>query len=186
MCHFNGSRAIREAGIHDDPLVAKVYASEYLDRPAVIAEVAARRARERSRLESARERVLEEMMNVSLANIGDVMEWNDLESRMIPKEELTPEALSAIGQIQVTINETVEQWSKKDKDGNEIKPQILNRTENRIVKMHPKVAAGVDFLKALGPTDEELARSKRGIAAGTGVTLVIEGGPTGLEVTVKP
>jgi phage terminase small subunit len=188
LTHFNGSKAIVDAGIHDDPKVAKVYACEYLKRPHVAAEIQLRRAAERSRLENAREKVLAEMLNVSLANIGDVMDWNDLESRMIPKDELAPEALAAIGQIQVTINETIEQWSKKNAAGDEIKPQILHRTENRIVRMHPKLEAGAQFLKQLGPTDEEIAkRTKSGGLLGSGgqsATIVIAGGPTGLEVTV--
>jgi phage terminase small subunit len=187
LSHFNGARAIVEAGIHDDPKVAKVYACEYLKRPHVAAEIGERRALERKRLESAREKVMAEMLNVSLATIGDVMEWNDLESSMIPKEDLSPETLSAIGSIQVTINEVVEQWSKLDKDGNEIKPRILHRTENRLVKMHPKLEAGEKFLKQLGPTDDEIARRTKGGSLGSGggsATILIQGGPTGLEVTV--
>jgi phage terminase small subunit len=187
LTHFNGSRAIVDAGIHDNPLVAKVYASEYLKRPHVAAEIAERRRLERSRLEAARERVIAEMLNVSLATIGDVMEWSDLESRMIPKADLSPEQMASISQIQVTINEVVEQWSKCDKEGNEIKPQILHRTENRIVRMHPKLEAGAQFLKQLGPTDEEIAKRTKGGSLGSGgqsATIVINGGPTGLEFTV--
>jgi Terminase small subunit len=187
LCHFNGSRAIIDAGIHTEPHVAKVYASEYLKRPHVAVEIASRRTAERNRLEQARERVIAEMLNVSLATIGDVMEWSDLESRMVPKEDLSPEQLAAISQIQVTITEVVQQWSKLDKEGNEIKPQILHRTENRIVRMHPKLEAGAQFLKQLGPTDDEIARRTKGLGlpgSGGVATIVIAGGPTGLEVTV--
>jgi hypothetical protein len=171
----NGSAAMIAAGITDKPEVAKVYASQYLDRPQVLAELERRRARLMSKLDLSLERVLEELRRVALANVTDVvtvrgagieidengkkhhyhgeLDFKDL-------DQLSEEVTAAIAGVTIVPGE----FGTK-----------------REIRMHSKLDALKALLEHLSPTPAE--RGKEG--AGSGSTIIIEGGATGLEVTVK-
>lgn len=163
MRDLNGSAAIIRAGIHADPKVAKVYASRYLDRPHVLLELAARRSQLQAKNELSLERVLEELRRVGITKLSDVASWNSSGVLILhPKEVLTDEQLSAIASIE------------------EIPGMFGSALK---VKMHNKVAALKDLRKHLSPSPAE---SRFGALGGSGgsATIVIEGGPTGLEINI--
>lgn len=170
MKDLNGSAAMIRAGITDTPANAKVYASRYLDRPHVLMEIAQRRADWIARNELSLERVLEELRRIGLTKMSDVATW-DSDGVLIlnPKASLTEDQLAAIAAIE----------EEPTMFGSRLK-----------VKLHDKLGALKDLRRALSPT---LAEARFGAAlgdshhgAGGTATIVIEGGPTGLEVTVKP
>jgi hypothetical protein len=172
----NGSAAMIAAGITDKPDVAKVYASQYLDRPHVLAELERRRARLMDKLDLSLDRVLEEIRRIALANLVDVVHVHgagvaedgdgkkyhyhgELEFRDLDK--LPVEVTAAIAGVTITPGE----FGTK-----------------REIRMHPKLDALKALLEHLSPSDAEKRGGIGGIGAGS--TIVIEGGPTGLEVTV--
>jgi phage terminase small subunit len=163
MKDLNGSRAMLRAGITDKPPVARVYASRYLDRPHVLMELARRRGELLAKNELTLERVLEELRRVGLSNLSDVVSWNDQGVLYInPKQELTADQLSAIASI-------------------EEEPGMFGSRLR--VTMHKKVDALKDLRKHFSPGLAE-SRFTGGAGSGGGATIIIEGGPTGLEVTV--
>lgn len=163
MKDLNGSAAILRAGITKNAAVSRTYASRYLDRPHVIMELASRRADLIARSELSLEWVLERLRQIGASQISDVVTWNDRGELIInPKTELTEQQLAAIASIK------------------EIPGLLGSQLE---VKMHDKVAALKDLRRHLSPG---LAESRFG-DAGSGprsATIVIMGGPTGLEVGV--
>lgn len=160
MLDFNGSRAMLRAGITSKPQVARVYASVYLDRPHVLLEIARRRKCSAERLDQARERMIEELQRIALTNIEDVVDWGPKGLVVRNRGALLQEHKAAIAEISET----------RGPAGRTIR-----------VKMHPKIEAITQFLKQISPSPHE-----RGLANGTGTAnIVIEGGPTGLEVTVN-
>lgn len=163
MRDLNGSAAVVRAGIHTDPKVAKVYASRYLDRPHVLMELARRRSELLAKNELSLERVLEELRRVGLSRLSDVVSWNDQGVLYInPKQELTEDQLSAIASI-------------------EEEPGMFGSRLR--VTMHKKVDALKDLRKHLAPSLAEARFGGTGSGGGA-ATIIIEGGPTGLEVTV--
>lgn len=163
MKDLNGSAAMLRSGITDKPAVARVYASRYLDRPHVIMELARRRGELLAKNELSLERVLEELRRVGLSNLSDVVSWNDQGVLYInPKQELTAEQLSAIASI-------------------EEEPGLFGSRLR--VTMHKKVEALKDLRKHFSPGLAE-GRFPGAGSGGAGTTIIIEGGPTGLEVTV--
>lgn len=165
---LNGSAAMLRAGITEDPKVAKVYASRYLDRPHVLMELSARRQALMSRQELSLERVLEELRRVGLTRLSDVVTWDDDGAIAIrPKRELTDDELSAIAEIE------------------EIPGMFGTRLR---VKMHKKVDALKDLRKYFSPTLAEARFGATGGGASMGggpATIIVEGGPTGLEINIK-
>lgn len=160
---LNGSAAIIRAGIHDDPLQAKVYASRYLDRPQVILELARRRGDLIAKQELSLERVNEELRRIGYANLSDVAEWDGDTLWLHPQAVLSEEQLSAIAEIE----------------------EIPGLYGTRLaIKMHDKKGALVALQKHLSPSPAE-NRFNGGAAGGGSATIILEGGPTGLEVTVS-
>lgn len=186
---FNGTDAMFAAKLIDDSssrYTAAARASEWLSRPQVLEEITRRREARRQELEHAAERLMTEQMSVALSSIGDVLEWDDERVYLKAKESLTPEQIAAIGQLEVTISEVIRQYAKPAEKGRKEKPEIIHRTETRRVKMHDKLAAIVAMQKQLEPTFQERRRmGKLGEPGGDGITIIVEGGATGLEVTVK-
>jgi len=161
MLDFNGTRAMLRAGITTKSDVARVYASNYLDRPHVLLEIASRRKRSADRLSDARERMIEELQRVGLANIEDVMEWGSDGLVVKSSSALSAEQSAAIAEICET----------RGPRGRTIR-----------VKLHPKIEAISQFLKQISPSAHE---QRLGQTRDTGsTTIIIEGGPTGLEVSV--
>jgi phage terminase small subunit len=159
MLDFNGARAMLRAGITSKPQVARVYASVYLDRPHVLLEIARRRERNAERLDQARERMIEELQRIALTNIEDVVDWGPRGLVVRNRAALPHEHKAAIAEISET----------RGPAGRTIR-----------VKMHPKIEAITQFPKQISPSSHEKGLADR---AGT-ANIVIEGGPTGLEVTV--
>lgn len=160
---LNGSAAVIRAGIHEDPLQAKVYASRYLDRPQVIQELARRRGDLIARQELSLERVNEELRRIGYANLSDVASWDGETLWLNPQAELTEQQLSAIAEIE----------------------EIPGMYGTRLaIKMHDKKGALVALQKHLSPSPAE-NRFNGGAGNGGSATIILEGGPTGLEVTVS-
>jgi phage terminase small subunit len=160
MLDFNGCRAMLRAGITSKRAVARVYASLYLDRPHVQLEIARRRKCSAARLEQSRERIIEELQRIALANIDDIVDWGRRGLLVRTSATLAKHHKSAIAEISET----------RGRAGRTLR-----------VKMHPKIDAITQFLKQISPSSHEA-----GLSTGGGSTIVIEGGPTGLEVAVNP
>lgn len=160
---LNGAAAIVRAGIHEDPKVAKVYASRYLDREHVIQELARRRGDLIAKQELSLERVNEELRRIGMANLSDVASWDGDTLFLHPQAVLTPEQLSAIAEIE----------------------EIPGMYGSRLaIKMHDKKGALIALQSHLSPSPAE-RRFGAGGANGGSATIILEGGPTGLEVTVS-
>jgi hypothetical protein len=176
----NGSAAMIAAGITDKPDVAKVYASQYLDRPQVLAELERRRARLMDKLDISLERVLEEIRRIALANVTDVVTVRGAGFEEVEKngkiakvhyhgeldfkdlDEMPEEVTAAIAGVSIVPGE----FGTK-----------------REIRMHPKLDALKTLLEHLAPSKAEKDQNAGG--KGGGSMIIIEGGPTGLEVTVK-
>lgn len=163
LVDLNGSAAVVRAGIHEDPLQAKVYASRYLDRPQVILELARRRGDLIAKQELSLERVNEELRRIGFANLSDVASWDGETLWLESAADLTDEQLSAIAEIE----------------------EIPGMYGTRLaIKMHDKKGALALLQKHLSPSPAE-NRFNGGAAGGGSATIILEGGPTGLEVTVS-
>lgn len=160
---LNGSAAVIRAGITDDPKVAKVYASRYLDREHVILELARRRGDLIAKQELSLERVNEELRRIGFANLSDVASWDGETLWLEAAADLTDEQLSAIAEIE----------------------EIPGMYGTRLaIKMHDKKGALALLQKHLSPSPAE-NRFNGGAGNGGSATIILEGGPTGLEVTVS-
>lgn len=162
---FNGSLAIRLAGIHDNPDVAKVYASEWLNRAHVLAEIERRRDERKKQIEFVTSRLLEEQLSVALARISDVVDWDGRDAVLMPPGALDEATLAAIAEVSIIPGK----WG-----------------DRMTVRMHPKLEAIAALQKQF---EDPAALRRRGIAGGSddegGVTIYVDGGPTGLEVSIK-
>lgn len=157
---FNGCRAMLALKPDYTPGAAAVRASEWLSRPHVMAEITSRREERRRQIEAATERLLEEQMHVALASISDVMDWDERTASYKPRASLTAEQLAAIAEV------------------------TFQRGNRLTVKMHDKLRAIEALQKQLSPTPQERRRMGTTGEEG-GVTIIVEGGPTGIEVTVR-
>jgi phage terminase small subunit len=159
MKDWNGTQAMLRAGITTKPSVAKVYASEWLLRPHVIAELSGRRQLLMEKHDLTLDRLLEELRRVGFANISDLIQWDANGLTLRPSSTLPECQLAAVAEIS----------------------EISSKGKTKLaVKMHPKLDALCQLLKHVSPP------TKRGPAAETEkvATIIIEGGATGLEVTV--
>jgi phage terminase small subunit len=180
---FNGAACAREAGFAKKS--AKVTASRLLDKPKILQELARRRQRLMDRIELSRDRVLEEIRRMAFAKITDVVEWDEDTARMKPSEYLGEEIAAAVAEVHAHVRETLVDVQP----GGEGKHErvALNRDATVRVKMHPKLPALQTLLAELSPTPAE----RRGAGSGglvpppSGVTIIVEGGQTGLEITVS-
>lgn len=164
---FNGTRAMIAAGIcnPDEPRSAAVRASEWLNKPHVLAEITRRREERRKAIEHANERLMQEQLAIALANIGDAMKWDGAQAMVMPPDALEEDTLAAIAEVAF----------------------IPGKFGDRVsVKMHDKSAAITQLQKMLQPTPQERRRNVAGIDGDDtgGVAIYIDGGPTGLEITV--
>lgn len=160
--YVSGYHKMLRAGITTKPQVAAVYASLYLDRPHVAIEIAVRRKRSAEQLSQARERMIEELQQIGLSNIEDVIEWKNNAVTLKASSSLTVQNKAAIAEISETRG---------------------SRGRTLRVKMHPKIDAIAQFLKQITPSGHE--RVSGANAGSAGATIIIEGGPTGLEVSVE-
>lgn len=181
---FNGSKAIRLAGVHADPLVARVYASQWLNRLHVQAEILRRRDERVAQLQATNARLLEEQLHIALATIGDVVDWDELDVALTPKAELTPEQIAAIAKIDVNITETIKE-ARVNKEGVVTKPAEIRRVVNKTVAMHNKLEAIAALQKQLEVPPALRRRGINGDPDAPGLTIILEGGATGLEVAVR-
>lgn len=160
MKDWNGTQAMLRAGITTKPTVAKVYASEWLVRPHVIAELADRRQLLMEKHELTLDRLLEELRRVGFANISDLIQWDDNGLTLRPSSTLPESQLAAVAEIS----------------------EISSKGKTKLaVKMHPKLEALCQLLKHVAPTT---TRGGSTAPREEVATIIIEGGPTGLEVTV--
>lgn len=160
MKDWNGTQAMLRAGITTKPSVAKVYASEWLVRPHVIAELADRRQLLMEKHELTLDRLLEELRRVGFANISDLIKWDADGLTLRPSSTLPESQLAAVAEVS----------------------EISSNGKTRLaVKMHPKLDALCQLLKHFAP-----AKMQGGTTAAREevATIIIEGGPTGLEVAV--
>lgn len=127
-----------------------------LDRPHVVQELARRRERLMAKHEITRDRVLEELRRIAFANLDDVAAWGPDGVTPKPSDTLTPDVIAAVEQVE----------SVPSEHGPRVK-----------VKMHPKKAALDTLLQYLTPSPAE-----QRAGSGSGVQVILEGGPTGLEV----
>lgn len=134
---------------------AKTKGSLVLDRPHVLAELARRRERLIARHELSEDRVIEELRRIAFANLDDVATWGPDGVTVLSSTTLTEGTRAAV--------ESVE--SIPTQQG----PRVR-------VRLHNKLAALEALLARMTPTPAE----QRG--ATVGVQVIIEGGPTGLEV----
>lgn len=160
---FNGTQAAIRAGFTDKATSAKSIASRILNEPHVIIELARRRDDEMHRNAINRDEVLKEIKSIAFSNLGKVANWTAEETRLIPKAELTAEAIAAIAEIEAT--EDPGEWGTK---------------RRQRVKLHPKLPALVELLQRTEPSEAEKRRNMG--LTGSGVQVIIDGGPTGLEV----
>jgi phage terminase small subunit len=159
---FNATQAAIRAGFTDKPTSAKSIGSRILNEPHVIIELARRREQLMEKHGVSLDLVLEEVRRIAFANLGAVANWTANEVTLIPKEQLTEAAIATIAEIEAT------------EDPGEF------GTKRRVrVKLHPKLPALIALLERLEPSAAERAR---GLTGSGGVQLIIDGGPTGLEV----
>lgn len=187
---FNGTQAMIRAGFAGKLRSAAAIASRMLNEPHVLLELARRRDRQMDKVELSRDRVLEEIRRIAFSNMGRVASWDETTVSLIPKGELADEDLSALMEIQGHEEETVREVKQRKsrgtpKDEEPDKEEFLiSRRKHAKVRLHPKLPALQELLERIEPSDAE--KRRMGGSTGSGVTLIIDGGPTGLEVPTGP
>lgn len=186
---FNGTQAAIRAGFTDKATSAKSIASRMLNEPHVLLELARRREKLMDRIELSRDRILEEIRRIAFSSIGRVASWDETTVSLIPKAELADEDMAALMEIQGHEEETVREVKQRktrgsSKDAEPDKEEFLiSRKKHAKVRLHPKLPALQELLGRIDPSEAE---KRRGLTGSGGVQLIIDGGPTGLEVPTGP
>lgn len=186
---FNGTQAAIRAGFTDKATSAKSIASRMLDEPHVIIEFARRRERLMDKIEVNRDRILEEIRRIAFSSIGRVASWDAKEVQLIPSEDLAEEDLAALMEVQGHEEETVREVKQRKTRGTapDAEPDkevfLIKRKQHTKVRLHPKLPALQELLERIEPSEAE---KRRGMTGSGGVQLIIDGGPTGLEVPTGP
>lgn len=163
---FNGTEAVIRAGITANRRSAAVIATRTLDLPHVILELARQREKDQEVAGVSRQRILEEMRKVAFSDMARLASWGETSVKLIPKKDLTNEDTAAIMQIEAT----------------ELPTEYGTKRAAKL-RLHPKLPALQELLERIEPSKAE---KRRGMTTGSGVTLIIDGGPTGLEVPTGP
>lgn len=151
---FNGTQAVIRAGISSRPDSAASIASRMLNEPHVLLELARRRDQLMEKHGISLDLILEEIRRIAFSKISDVASWNRGTIEVKADGQIEETAIAAISELSST------------EDG----PKV---------KLHPKLPALLALMERLDPSEAE---KRRGAGTGSGVTLIIDGGPTGLEV----
>jgi hypothetical protein len=153
------------------PVAAAVQATRLLKDPRVQALVAQRQKRIAARLERRQqrreERILRELELVGLARLSRALQEGENGPELLPLDQLPPAERAALSEISITENVV----QKGDAE------VVLSRRTK--VKMGHKVQALMGMARLLGLEKEPTPA--RGAVAG--VQIIVNGGPTGLEVT---
>jgi phage terminase small subunit len=196
---FNGTQAAIRAGFTDKATSAKSIASRMLNEPHVLLELARRREQLMDKIALSRDLILEEIRRIAFSNMGRVASWDETTVSLIPKDCLSPEDVAGIMQIEGHEEETVKEIKqrksrpKKGATAKEIEAAraaepdkeewLINRKKHAKIRLHPKLPALQDLLERIDPSEAE---KRRGLTGSGGVQLIIDGGPTGLEVPTGP
>lgn len=156
---FNGTQAVIRAGFAGKLRSAAAIASRMLNAPHVLLELARRRDQLMEKHGISLDLILEELRRIAFARMSDVADWDRGRIDVKGSAVLPESAIAAISELSST------------EDG----PRL---------KLHPKLPALLALMERLDPSEAE---KRRGVGAtGSGVTLIIDGGPTGLEVPTGP
>lgn len=134
LVHLNATKAAEEVG-YKHP---NTKGPALLKLPNVAAAIQKRMSERQRRTQITQDRVIEEYARIAFANTADFFEWDERQSRFVPKTDLSPDQLAALQEI------TSDTHLTRDANG-----QPRARMKMR-VRLHDKVRALDALAKHLG------------------------------------
>lgn len=97
LIDLNATRAAIRAGY--SPKTARQIGQENLSKPDVQARICELKEARAKRTEITQDRVLLEIAALAFSDIGDIVDWDEKEVRLIPSSQIPPNALKAVKHI---------------------------------------------------------------------------------------